>query len=68
MPARTQITKHTCEEGWSAISEWTGVPLRALLQAAGIMPSARFVNFFGYDNAAEGIDMLDALHPQTILA
>jgi DMSO/TMAO reductase YedYZ molybdopterin-dependent catalytic subunit len=68
LPARTQITKHTCEEGWSAISEWTGVPLRAVLQAAGIMPSARFVNFFAYDNIAEGIDMLDALHPQTILA
>ncbi len=68
LPARTQITKHTCEEGWSAISEWTGVPLRAVLEAAGIMPSARFVNFFAYDNTAEGIDMLDALHPQTILA
>jgi DMSO/TMAO reductase YedYZ molybdopterin-dependent catalytic subunit len=68
LPARTQITKHTCEEGWSAISEWTGVPLRAVLEAAGIMPSARFVNFFAYDNIAEGIDMLDALHPQTILA
>lgn len=68
LPSRTQITKHTCEEGWSAIAEWTGVPLRAVLEAAGIMPSARFVNFFAYDDIAEGIDMLDALHPQTILA
>ncbi len=68
LPIRTQITKHSCEEGWSAISEWTGVPLRAVLEAAGILPSARFVNFFAYDNAAEGLDMLDALHPQTILA
>jgi DMSO/TMAO reductase YedYZ molybdopterin-dependent catalytic subunit len=68
LPSRTQITKHTCEEGWSAIAEWTGVPLRAVLEAAGILPSARFVNFFAYDNLAEGIDMLDALHPQTILA
>jgi len=68
LPSRTQITKHTCEEGWSAIAEWTGVPLRTVLEAAGILPSARFVNFFGYDNVAEGIDMLDALHPQTILA
>jgi len=66
--SRTQITKHTCEEGWSAIAEWTGVPLRAVLEAAGILPSARFVNFFSYDNFAESIDMLDALHPQTILA
>lgn len=68
LPSRTQITKHTCEEGWSAISEWTGVPLRAVLEAAGILPSARFVNFFAYDDTAEGIDMFDALHPQTILA
>src|SRR5579859_5727902 len=68
LPVRTQITKHTCEEGWSAISEWTGVPLRTVLEAAGMLPSARFVNFFAYDNTAEGLDMLDALHPQTILA
>jgi DMSO/TMAO reductase YedYZ molybdopterin-dependent catalytic subunit len=68
MPSRTQITKHTCEEGWSAIAEWRGVPLRALLDAAGILPSARFVNFFAFDDTAEGIDMIDALHPQTILA
>jgi DMSO/TMAO reductase YedYZ molybdopterin-dependent catalytic subunit len=65
---RTQITKHTCEEGWSAIAEWTGVPLRAVLEAAGILPAARFVNFFAFDDTADGIDMLDALHPQTILA
>jgi len=68
MPVRTQITKHTCEEGWSAIAEWTGVPLRAVLEAAGVLPSARFVNYYAYDDIAEGIDMLDALHPQTILA
>ena len=68
MPARTQITKHSCEEGWSAIAEWTGVPLRTVLEAAGILPSARFVNYYAYDDIAEGIDMLDALHPQTILA
>jgi DMSO/TMAO reductase YedYZ molybdopterin-dependent catalytic subunit len=68
LPSRTQITKHSCEEGWSAIAEWTGVPLRAVLEAAGILPSARFVNFFAYDDAAEGLDMFDALHPQTILA
>lgn len=67
-PARTQITKHTCEEGWSAIAEWTGVPLRTVLEAAGILPSARFVNFYAYDDTADGLDMLDALHPQTILA
>src|SRR5215831_1761552 len=68
MPSRTQITRHTCEEGWSAISQWTGVPLGQVLQAVGTRPTARFVQFHAYDNYADGIDMLDALHPQTILA
>ena len=40
----------------------------AVLEAAGILPTARFVNFFAYDDTAEGLDMIDALHPQTILA
>ncbi|GAA4414334.1 molybdopterin-binding protein [Nibrella viscosa] len=67
-PKRTQITRHTCEEGWTAIAEWTGVPLSTVLQHAGIRPSARFVNCYAYDGYMESIDMLDAFHPQTILA
>ena len=67
-PSRTQITRHTCEEGWSAIAQWTGVPLRAVLEAAGIMPNARYIQFYAYDGWRDGIDMIDALHPQTILA
>ena len=67
-PSRTQITRHTCEEGWSAIAEWTGVPLSRVLEAAGILPAARFVSFYSYDDWADSIDLLDALHPQTILA
>lgn len=67
-PSRTQITRHTCEEGWSAIAEWTGVPLSHILQSAGILPSARFVNFYAYDGYMESIDMLDSFHPQTLLA
>lgn len=68
MPSRTQITRHTCEEGWSSIAQWTGVPLRAVLEACGILSDARFVQFIAYDLFRDGIDMLDALHPQTILA
>ena len=68
IPSRTQITRHVCEEGWSAIAQWTGVPLRSVLEASGIRADARFVQFLSYDNTADGIDMLDALHPQTILA
>jgi DMSO/TMAO reductase YedYZ molybdopterin-dependent catalytic subunit len=65
---RTQITKHTCEEGWTAIGEWTGVPLSTLLQHAGILPSARFIVFHTFDEWIESIDMMDALHPQTMIA
>lgn len=68
LPARTQITKHTCEEGWSSIAQWTGAPLRALLEAAGILPDARWVNLYAFDAATGTIDMVDALHPQTLLA
>ena len=43
MPARTQITRHDCVEGWSCIGKWTGVPVRELLQRAGLRPSARYI-------------------------
>ncbi len=67
-PSRKQITRHTCEEGWSAIAEWTGVQLSRVLERAGILHSARFVNFYAYDGVVDSIDLLDAFHPQTILA
>lgn len=66
--ARTQITKHTCEEGWSAIAEWTGVPLRTILQIVGVRSSARFVEFHSFDGWSDSVDLIDAFHPQTILA
>ncbi len=65
---RTQITRHTCEEGWAAVAQWTGVPLAAVLDAAGILPSARFVVFHTFDGLVDCLDLFDALHPQTILA
>jgi len=68
LPSRTQITRHTCEEGWTAIAQWTGVPMSAILDAVGIRPAARFVVSYSYDDSANSIDMLDAFHPQTILA
>jgi len=68
MPSRTQITRHTCEEGWSAISQWTGVPLHHLLNAVGVKPEARYVQLRSYDDWGDGLDMIDALHPQTIIA
>lgn len=73
LPSRTQITRHDCVEGWSAIGQWTGVPLALLLDLAGVRESARYIVFhcadsFGDRPYYESIDMIDALHPQTIMA
>ncbi|MDP9163185.1 MAG: molybdopterin-binding protein [Pseudomonadota bacterium] len=72
-PHRTQITRHDCVEGWSAIGQWTGTPLRLLLQQAGLRSSARYIVFHCADLSGglpyyESIDLIDAMHPQTILA
>ena len=73
LPQRTQITRHDCVEGWSAIGEWTGPQLSALLDAARIREGANFILFRCadtlYGNAYyESIDMVEAYHPQTIIA
>jgi DMSO/TMAO reductase YedYZ molybdopterin-dependent catalytic subunit len=68
LPSRTQITRHACEEGWSAIGEWTGVQLRHVLEAVELQPSARFLVYTAYDDWVDSMDLLDALHPQTLLA
>jgi DMSO/TMAO reductase YedYZ molybdopterin-dependent catalytic subunit len=76
LPSRTQITRHDCVEGWSAIAKWKGVKLAALLEVAGPKPAARYVVFHcadpmsgdGADTYYESIDLDDAFHAQTILA
>ena len=49
MPRRTQITRHDCVEGWSAIGKWTGVPLSLILDAAGLQDDARYIVFHCVD-------------------
>ncbi len=75
LEARTQTTMHCCDEGWSAIAQWTGVPLGLLLSSAGLLPTAQYVVFHCLDKKEEdsafyyeSIDLFDAFHPQTILA
>lgn len=73
LPQRTQITRHDCVEGWSAIAEWSGPQLSALLDAAKVREEANFIVFrcadvlYGRDYY-ESVDMVDAYHPQTIIA
>jgi DMSO/TMAO reductase YedYZ molybdopterin-dependent catalytic subunit len=78
MPGRTQITRHDCVEGWSCIAKWTGTPLSLVLDRAVVKPEARYVMFHCLDTIDRGltgdikyygtIDLIDARHPQTILA
>ena len=78
LPSRTQITRHDCVEGWSAIAGWTGPQLGGLLKRASLLPRARYIVFHCADDQTgssdgsglyyESIDLVDAFHPQTILA
>lgn len=73
LPHRTQITRHDCVEGWSAIGKWHGVQLSRILDAAGLSTRARYIVFhcadrFGTWPYYESVDLIDAFHPQTILA
>ncbi len=76
LPSRTQITRHDCVEGWSAMGKWKGARLGSLLEKVQLKPSARYVVFHcadpmnkdGSSPYYESIDMEDAFHPQTILA
>jgi DMSO/TMAO reductase YedYZ molybdopterin-dependent catalytic subunit len=74
MPARRQITRHDCVEGWSAIGKWTGVPLGELMHRVVPLPRARYAVFHCADVDDEGVPyyesmaLADLFHPQTILA
>jgi DMSO/TMAO reductase YedYZ molybdopterin-dependent catalytic subunit len=78
MQSRTQITRHDCVEGWSCIAKWQGVSLQYILDQVGVKPNARYVVFHCFDAIEktlsgevlyyESIDLVDARHPQTILA
>lgn len=72
-PQRRQITRHDCVEGWSAIGQWRGTRLGPLLDHVGLKPEARFIVFHCADEIwgsayYESLDLVDAFHPQTILA
>jgi DMSO/TMAO reductase YedYZ molybdopterin-dependent catalytic subunit len=73
LPQRTQVTRHDCVEGWSAIGEWTGPQLGTILKAAGLRPEAHYIVLRCADSLDgapyyESIDLNDAFHPQTIVA
>lgn len=66
--ARSHITELACEEGWSYIAEWIGVPLSHVLKLVGIHPEAKYVVYTSMEvDTWDSMDMADALHPQTLL-
>ena len=68
LPIHSQITEVACEEGWSYIAEWIGVPLSEVLREAGALPQSRYVVYYPVEkNLWGGIDMADAMHPHTLL-
>lgn len=73
IPHRVQITRHDCVEGWSAIAKWHGLQLSRILDQAGLSTRAKYIVFhcadrFGEKPYYESIDLVDAFHPQTIIA
>lgn len=67
LPQTTQITRHVCVEGWSAIGKWGGVPFGVFLKRVGADLTARYVGFQCADKYWTSVDMPTALHPQTLL-
>ena len=67
LPQTSQITRHICVEGWSAIGKWSGVNFKTFLERIGADMSAKYVGFKCADNYYTSIDMPTALHPQTQL-
>ncbi|MFI4935992.1 MAG: molybdopterin-dependent oxidoreductase, partial [Caulobacterales bacterium] len=79
MPARTQITRHDCVEGWSCIGEWTGAKMAPIMAMAGLKREAKHLVLYcadsldlaappGQQQYYETLDLADVFHPQTILA
>lgn len=68
LPQVSQVTRHICVEGWSAIGKWGGTPFRLFLERIGADTSAKYVGFRCADDYYSSIDMATALHPQTLLA
>lgn len=68
LPQVSQVTRHICVEGWSAIGKWGGVRFSDFLQRVGADTTARYVGFKCADDYYTSIDMETALHPQTLLA
>ena len=67
-PAHSQITEVVCEEGWSYIAEWNGVPISYVLDLVGVHPQAKYVVYYSIEpDWWESMDMADAVHPQTFL-
>jgi len=67
LPQVSQVTRHICVEGWSAIGKWSGVRFSDFLARIGADTTAKYIGFECADDYTTSIDMATALHPQTLL-
>ncbi len=70
LPSRSQITHLSCEEGWSYVAEWLGVPLSVVLGVVGVLPQAKYVVYASLPikrGRYDSVDIAEALHPQTLI-
>lgn len=68
MSKKSMVIRHVCVEGWAAIVQWGGVPLRELIQLAQPKPDVKYAYFISADRYYESWDLASCLHPQTVLA
>ena len=69
LPSVRQRVDHFCVEGWTAVTEWTGVRVSQLARLVGLQPDAAYVDFQSFDSDYhESWDLESALHPQTVIA
>lgn len=68
LPRRSMVIRHVCVEGWAAIVQWAGIPVRELIQLARPHASVKYAYFYSVDGYYESWDLASCLHPQTLLA
>jgi DMSO/TMAO reductase YedYZ molybdopterin-dependent catalytic subunit len=67
MPSTSMVIRHVCVEGWAAIVQWGGVPLRDLVALAKPKPDVKYVYFKSADGYYESWDLASSMHPQTLM-
>jgi sulfoxide reductase catalytic subunit YedY len=80
-PLESRVYRHRCVEAWSMVIPWDGYALSEFISFCKPLPSAKYVQFFTYNNRKvmpdepsgydwpyrEGLRMDEAMNPLTLL-